>query len=291
MVGNESTDVRRDKRRHVRVIVTSAVCRIEVRARCDGCPCVFHIGRRTACGYARASSRCTNSRRGARIHIDNRHIAIYVGRQFAAASPAAPPRCSTRSTPPPRRPRARCTSSLVESRFMSRCRSGGVQCCNLSTASGYRRTAALAPCVGACESVRRRASAHVRDAIAATAPGHHARDCAARLGPVKAFRADCRYAPTPDGAVGLDRPFGRAGTWLLRDGPPTTDVAASDCAPRAARTRRRRRVRPDSLGMGRPRAHNECRVQRTKEQRAMTGDERIDARGAVCAGVEQGPGA
>ena len=64
----------------------------------------------------------------------------------------------------------------------------------------------------------------------ATVAGHHARECAARLGPVKAFRADYRYAPTPDGADGLDRAFGRAGGWLLRDGPPTTDDTTSACA-------------------------------------------------------------
>lgn len=50
------------------------------------------------------------------------------------------------------------------------------------------------------------------------------------LGPVKAFRADDRGAPTPDGADGLDRPFERAAGWLLRDRPPTIDVKTHERA-------------------------------------------------------------
>ena len=67
-----------------------------------------------------------------------------------------------------------------------------------------------------------------RYATAAGTAGDHARECSARLGPVKAFRTDYRAAPTPDGADGLDRPFGRAAIGLLRDGPPTTDLAARE---------------------------------------------------------------
>ena len=73
---------------------------------------------------------------------------------------------------------------------------------------------------------RRRAFAYP---MRATATGHHARECTARLSPVKACRADYRYAPTAHAANGLDRPFGRAAIWLLRDGPATTDQAAADC--------------------------------------------------------------
>jgi hypothetical protein len=45
--------------------------------------------------------------------------------------------------------------------------------------------------------------------------GHHRRDSRARLSPVKAFR----FAPTPCGASGLDRTFGRAQRQHLRDDP------------------------------------------------------------------------
>jgi hypothetical protein len=45
--------------------------------------------------------------------------------------------------------------------------------------------------------------------------GHHRRDSVARLSPVKALR----FAPTPFGASGLDRNFGRAKQRHLRDDP------------------------------------------------------------------------
>jgi len=44
--------------------------------------------------------------------------------------------------------------------------------------------------------------------------GHHVAHGRARLGPVKAFR----FASTPDGAVGLDRPLARATDRPLCDG-------------------------------------------------------------------------
>jgi hypothetical protein len=122
-------------------------------------------------------------------------------------------------------------------------------------------------------------------AMRASAVGHHAPECAARLGPVKAFRADCRRASTPHGAHGLDRPFGRAGTWLLRDGPPTSDLGDVDCG-----------LEPHELdavvAFVRILLEWDDRARRMKTQTANPGaadddrDERIEPRGVVCAGVK-----
>ena len=90
MVGNERTDVRREKLRHVRVIVTSAGCRIErARAARRPSPRLQHRSRNDS-GYARATSRCTNSGTRSRIHIDKRHIAS-VTVAVSSSRPDRPP--------------------------------------------------------------------------------------------------------------------------------------------------------------------------------------------------------
>ena len=124
--------------------------------------------------------------------------------------------------------------------------------------------------------------------ITATAPGDHAWNCAARLDPVEALRSGFPWAPTPHGADGLDRAFGRAGGWLLRDGPATTDIATPECP----------RLEPQELDAvvafvrillewdARTRTMIERADSATEGALSDDGDERIDARGAVCAGVE-----
>ena len=124
-----------------------------------------------------------------------------------------------------------------------------------------------------------------RNPSAASTPGHHACDCAARLGPVKACRADYRHAPTAYAAHGLDQPFGRAEIWLLRDGPATTDFAAPDYG-----------VEPHELdaivAFVQILLEWDDRERRINSQAETEGaanddrDERIEPRGAVCARVE-----
>ena len=247
-----------------------------MRAPCDGCPCVFHIGRRTASGYARASGVAQNSRRGARIHIDNRHIASYVA--VSSSRPDRPPlRVAQRGALLHHvAPGHGVRRVLVATRLRL---DADLEACSASLDNRRLSTTTLCADAAACDCVGVRSRPRCAERRQAITP-----DCPAHLGPVKAFRADYRYAPTPDGAVGLDRPFGRAGTWLLRDGPPATDVGESRLRPRAAALdavvafvrillewddRARKMVASANTG-----AADDDR------------GERIESHGAVCAGVE-----
>ena len=70
-----------------------------------------------------------------------------------------------------------------------------------------------------------------------TAPDHHAADCLARLGPVKALR----FASTPrGGACGLDRALGRAMSGLLSARPTTSSARQSSFTRTPTTTKRSR---------------------------------------------------
>lgn len=130
--------------------------------------------------------------------IDNETMAIYGGVLIRRGARAAPPRCSTRSTPPPRGLMARCTKSRSPQHH--RAGSGEHRCNFMRHSIGGTR-----PARGVCNrwvylARRRHVVRTCRCQSTESAARHHARDCAARLGPVKAFRADYRCAPTPDGA-------------------------------------------------------------------------------------------
>jgi hypothetical protein len=227
-------------------------------------------------GYARASSVAQNSRRGARTTLTT------------ATSRATVAISSLRPDPPLCVAQRGALLHHVAPGHGAR-RVPDVEQLHLDA---IRRRAVLQSPVGNCQRPRSRRPGAMRSrrgafpcAIRATAAGHHAGEYAARLGPVKAFRADCRRASTPDGAIGLDRPFGRAGSWLLRDGQPTTDFGDVDSG-----------LEPQELdavvAFVRILLEWDDRARRMKTQTASQGaadddrDERIESRGAVCAGVE-----
>ncbi len=219
---------------------------------------------------------------GARIHIDNSKAPGYVVRQFFAAG--RPPLHVARRgallhhvAPGPGARRVPFQEPWRP------CSLGGVPVWPFELACRRRRYARCSRS-GPTRACRRSAD-RATYAIAATVRGHHARECAARLGPVKAFRADCRYAPTPGGADGLDRPFGRAGIWLLRDGPPATDRGGCDCGLEphefdavVAFVRILLEWDDRARRMSRPDAHEGAADDDS--------DERLEPRRAVCAGVE-----